>query len=212
VEFLKENLLFIREFFAEFEATGSFCPTSKWAAKAMIAPLLKPRNGKRILEAGPGTGSVTIPLLASLRSDDHLVICEINPRFMQALKQNLANNPDYIKHKDRITFFQGPVQDLPDTEKFDVVICSIPFLNLEPEITESIFHKFRSLSKSDTVMTYYEYIGLKHLGRAVSQTRRRRIEQMENFLQTFACENSRSRQRIWLNMTPINVYQMETAA
>jgi phospholipid N-methyltransferase len=83
----KENLVFLREFLLEFKTTGACFPTSRWAAQALITPLRAPeRAPKNILELGPGTGSVTMPLLREMRPGDHLTICEINPRFMKSLK------------------------------------------------------------------------------------------------------------------------------
>ena len=70
---------------------------------------------------------------------------------MAALKQNLANNVNFQRHKDRISFFQGAVQELPDSGKFDLIVCAIPFLNLDVEIVRDIFKKFRALSTDQLV-------------------------------------------------------------
>ena len=81
---IKQNLVFLREFLLEFKTTGACFPTSKWAAQALIKPLRDTkRKPMRILELGPGTGSVTLPILRELREGDTLTICEINPRFMK---------------------------------------------------------------------------------------------------------------------------------
>ena len=84
VGMIKENLVFLREFLLEFKTTGACFPTSRWAAQALIAPLREDnRPPKNILELGPGTGSVTMPMLREMRDGDSLTICEINPRFMK---------------------------------------------------------------------------------------------------------------------------------
>src|SRR5438876_159016 len=95
-----------------------------------------------------------------LRDDDELVICEINERFMTALKKTLSEMPEYDRHKERISFFQGPVQELPQSGKFDLIVCAIPFLNFELEMVREIFGKFSQISSAETVLTYYEYMGL----------------------------------------------------
>ena len=213
MEFLKQNLVFVREFIQDFDNTGSFCPTSKWAARALLTPLEDvPRTGKRIIEAGPGTGSVTVHILANMRDDDELAICEINPRFMRSLKQTLATNKDFLRHKDRVSFFEGAIQDLPPCKPFDLIVCAIPFLNLDFAITKSIFDKFRNISHSGTSLTYYEYMGLRKLGKAVSPIRRKRYEQLEGFFSVVHEENLTSKQRVWLNLLPINVYRVDRLA
>ncbi|NDC37171.1 MAG: methyltransferase domain-containing protein [Proteobacteria bacterium] len=212
MDFLKENIVFLRECLQDFDNTGSICPTSKWAAQALIAPLRGQRGKMRILEAGPGTGSVTVHILEAMRADDELVICEINPRFMQALKENLADHPAFIRNKQRIQFFEGPVQNLPSEGKFDVIICAIPFLNLPVEITREIFRKFCELSHPETLLTYYEYMGLRRIGKVVSPERRRRVTELESFLSTLGVEVRRSKRRVWLNVLPVNVYKFEGLA
>ena len=209
MDFLKENLVFMREFLQEFDATGSFCPTSKWAAMELIAPMLDRAGGKRIIEVGPGTGSVTVHILDHLGPKDELVICELNPRFMKALKENIALHPGFLRNRERITFFEGPVQSLPANSKFDLIICAIPFLNLPVEIIREIFGKFADISTPDTILTYYEYIGLRKLGKAVSAERRKRVEDLEAFFESLSDEITWGKKRIWLNMLPVTVFRVE---
>lgn len=209
MDFIKENLVFMREFLQEFDATGSFCPTSKWAAMELIAPMLARAGGKRIIEVGPGTGSVTVHILDHMGPKDELVICELNPRFMRALKENIALHPGFIRNRERITFFEGPVQGLPTGSKFDVIICAIPFLNLPIEIIKEIFGKFAEISKPDTILTYYEYIGMRKLGKAVSAERRKRVQELEDFFASLSDEIAWTKKRIWRNVLPVTVFRVD---
>lgn len=212
MDLIKNNFVFLREFIQEFESTGSICPTSKWAAKALVTPLNGDRAGNRILEAGPGTGSVTVHILKKMRPDDDLVICELNPRFMKVLKQNLQSNRDYIRNKDRITFFQGPVQDIPDSQKFDMIVCAIPFLNLDLQTVKEIFAKFRQMGHAGTVLTYYEYMWVREISKAMSPENRKRIKELERFFADMKTQHESSRKRVWLNVLPINVYRIDGVA
>lgn len=206
-----ENLVFLTEFVREFQATGTICPTSKWAAAGLVEPLLQPRGPMRILEAGPGSGSVTIPILENMRDDDRLTICEINPRFMKMLRERLEKEEIYHRHRDRITFFLGPVQELnEDGGQYDVIVCAIPFLNLELPIVKDIFSKFKTLSHPETVLTYYEYIGLRALGKVVSLSRRKlRLRELDSFFKLLGEQTSVDRSRVWLNVLPINVFTLK---
>lgn len=210
---IKENLVFLREFLAEFEATGSMFPTSQWAAREMTRPLQNTRPPRRILEIGAGTGSVTVQILEDMREGDELFICELNPRFMKALRHKLAIDKKFLKYKDQIHFFEGPIQRLPFDGKFDVIVCALPFLNFDRATVEEIFAKLKAVSHSGTVMTYYEYIGLKQLGKVVSSPdRKKRILDVENFFDVTFGKRNEQRRRVWLNILPISVYTIRISA
>lgn len=167
---------------------------------------------RTILELGPGTGSVTVRILADMNDNDELTICEINPRFMSALQKILADNPDFQRHSSRVRFFCCGAQDLPEDCAYDVVVCSLPFLNFDLHTVRQIFTKLVSLSHEKTVMTNYEYIGLRGLGKVMSpRKRRRQLYQVDSYFRRSA-PNPMSRTKVWLNVLPINIYTRRLAA
>lgn len=211
---IKDNFLFLKEFVTEFQNTGSFFPTSRKAASELTAPLREKRTPKRILELGPGTGSVTFPLIESMMPGDTLSICEINPRFMRELKNKLEKLPSFQKHRENIDFFEGAIQDYPETDqKFDIIVCSLPFLNFDCEMVKDIFDKLTRLSIPQAVMTYYQYMGLRSLGKAIgSKEKKQRMSDLDNFFDTASAKHHARRKKVWLNVLPINVYTLELAA
>ena len=210
----KENLVFLREFLLEFKTTGACFPTSRWAAQALITPLRAPGRGpKNILELGPGTGSVTLPLLKELRPGDHLTICEINPRFMKSLKETLQQDPHYQRVQNQISFFLGAAQDLPSDRVYDIIVCALPFVNFDLETVQSIFRKLREISSPDSLMTYYEYIGVRKFNETVGAPERRdRVAQVHGYLKDSGYISYLKRERVWLNLFPINIYTVRPAA
>jgi len=98
---MKDNLVVLREFFSEFKSTGTICPSSKWAARALANPLHEFSAPKHILEVGAGTGSVTVQILRKMNVNDELTVCELNPRFIKQLKKKLCKDFCYQIHKDR---------------------------------------------------------------------------------------------------------------
>jgi phospholipid N-methyltransferase len=209
---LTETIIFVKEGIREFQSTGSLFPSSKWAAEALTGPLRSRREPSRILEVGPGSGPVTVRILKDMHPQDQLTICEINPRLMEALKKKLASNQDYIKNKDRVSFFLGPVQEMPNTEKFDLIICAIPFLNLDVSTVEEIFDKLVEVSSENSVMTYFEYIGIRKISKVVSPPqRKRRIEQLDSYFKTVYSRHNMKQHKVWLNLLPINIYKLELA-
>ena len=210
---MKEAILFATNAVSSFRDTGSLFPTSRWAAEALTSPLREPklynRSKRKILELGPGTGSVTVQILKDMREDDELLVCELNPKFMTTLKKLLRDNPHFRRHESRVSFFLGAAQDLPEDKTFDLIVCALPFLNFAPETMKTIFSKIKKLSDENTLMTYYEYIGLRKLGRIIPE-RRERLKTLMPVLDSVS-QAHMSRERIWLNMSPINVFTMKPA-
>lgn len=211
---VKENLVFLREFLLEFKTTGACFPTSKWAANALITPLRKPnRAPKRILELGPGTGSVTVPLVRELQDGDVLTVCEINPRFMKILKDTLEHEKAFHIRRSQVEFFEGAAQDIPVTAPYDVIVCALPFINFDLDTVQAIFEKLRLISTPETVMTYYEYIGARGLNEAIGvQARKDRIRAVNGFLRESGAVQNIDKKQVWLNLFPINIYTVRPAA
>jgi phosphatidylethanolamine/phosphatidyl-N-methylethanolamine N-methyltransferase len=211
---IKENLVFLREFLLEFKTTGACFPTSKWAAKALITPLRNPdRKPMRVLELGPGTGAVTIPLIRELRDGDSLTICEINPRFMKLLKETLEREDAFSRNKHQIEFFEGAAQDIPVGKPYDVIVCALPFLNFDLETVQQIFSRLRQISTPDTLMTYYEYIGARRFSQAVGAPGvKDRLSQVNGFLRNSGAVRKVEHTQVWLNLFPINIYTIKPAA
>ncbi len=207
---LARNIEFFRGFLKEFHTTGAVCSTSSIAAKTMCHPLEGNRAPKRILEVGAGTGAVTFQILPLLQPEDSLTICEVNANFADQLQKRLDNSPLYAQHSSRISFFEGYIQELQTQEPFDVIICSLPFLNFTVELTDEIFTKLRNLSHESTVLTYYEYIGIRALSKIFSLSKRRaRFHQLDSYLSKLLSTHEIQKNRIWLNFLPIDVHTIK---
>ena len=210
---VKENFLFFREFLSEFQTTGSCFPTSRWAAEALTKPMKIKREPKNIIELGPGTGAVTTHILSNMILGDSLTICEINERFMNILKNKLKNNPDFIKHKANIHFFLGPMQELPENNKYDLIVCALPFLNFPLDLVREMFEKLKRLSAAESVLTYYEYIGIRSIRKNVgTRPSKHKFKELDHFFKSIYSAHQMKRKRVWLNFTPINIYTIKLAA
>jgi phospholipid N-methyltransferase len=210
---LQDHVIFLREGLQTFKSTGSICSSSRWAALEMTAPLrASKKRAKKILEVGPGTGVITFQILRDMGPDDQLTICEINPRFMDALKKRLEFLPEFKLHEDRVSFFCGPVQELDAGIKFDFILSAIPFLNLDLHLVKAIFDKYRELSTGQTTLTYYEYMGLRKLNLVLPlKSRRTRVQRIHEYLKGISSSISYAKSRVWRNLLPINVYQVQPA-
>ncbi|MCB0339455.1 MAG: SAM-dependent methyltransferase, partial [Bdellovibrionales bacterium] len=179
---LKEKLVFFQEFLTHFDSVGSIIPSSRWAAEALTTQMRKRTQPIKILEVGPGTGPVTVKILENMRAGDKFTICEINPRLMELLKVKLQKHPQYDAHRENIDFFLGPVQELPEKIQYDVIVCAIPFNNLPIAVIEEIFLKLKRLSHTETSLSFFEYLGVRSLGKIVSSSKRKAaLEDIQDF-------------------------------
>lgn len=206
----KSMAVFLREGILRFHDTGAVCATSRWAAKALTNKLREERSPQRILELGPGTGSVTVQILEDMIPGDKLSICEINPRFMAMLKARLEKVPAFVARKEDVSFFECPVQELPQPETpFDIIVCALPFSNFSMSTVRDIFKRLHSLSHDETVMTYYEYIGLRRVGALVAQGEKRaRLHELDRFFDEKHQSDLIKHERVWLNILPIHVHTL----
>lgn len=204
-----DTLLFLGEFIREFQQTGSMFPTSVAAARVLTAPLRDRERPLRILELGPGTGAVTHMVLSLMRPGDTLAICEINERFMAALQHRVSLDPVFPAHREQVRFLRCGAQELPLDGRYDVIICSLPFVNFGPELVHAIFNRLRLVSHPDTVMTFYEYPEFKHLGRLLAGAERRvHMAEVEAYLEA---QGRQRFQRVLLNLPPMQVYTLRVA-
>ncbi len=213
-----ETLLFLKEGLVRSKETGSFCPTSQHAASALIHPLKEPRKlipakEARILEVGAGTGSVTRSILKNMRLDDTLTVCELNHRFITALTESLAENEDFQKRKAKVSFFNAAIQTLSEDRPYDLIVSALPFLNFDIETIKDIFQKFKRLSNENTVLTYYEYIGVRRIGKRLApQKHRQRLAIFDQFFTSHIDPALIKYDKVWLNVTPIYIYTLRPHA
>lgn len=175
-----ELITFWKELNGSFRQIGSVIPSSKSLAKDMVRPMVETSGPRRILEVGPGTGPFTKQILKLMTNDDEFVICEINARFMTRLKASLERNRHYQRHRSRVSFFLGPVQQLPRSDYygvFDIIVCSVPFSNFTPEVTDEIMSVLHRMLSREGKLTFVEYLGARKITRLLASSRdRRRIK------------------------------------
>ena len=204
---IKENIIVLNQFLKEFKNTGEICSSSRWAAQALTYPMREANKPLRILEIGPGTGTVTKKILQEMKPSDTLVVSEINTSFMNVLKNKLQTDENFIKNKDRVSFVLGPVQEINESEPFDIIVCAVPFLNLDVPTIDSIFTKIKELSTPETIMTYYEYVAIKSISKIFPpKARQERMKRVENYFDSNFGERHSLKKRVWLNVLPINIY------
>ena len=86
---LSDTTLFLQEWLANPQRTGSVVPSSRQLAAAM-ARWLPPDPESFVLELGPGTGAVTEALIKRGLREDRLVAIEHNPKLARLLARKIS--------------------------------------------------------------------------------------------------------------------------
>ena len=171
---MADYLTFMKEARKSFNEIGAMVPSSPALARDMVRPIEAYSRPLNILEVGPGTGPFTKRILRLMGPKDRLTICEINPKFLQALRENLERKKYFRRQADRVKFVCGPVQELlhdESTEKFDVIVSSLPFTNFDPSVVDEVLSLFEELLAPDGSITFCEYIGVRRLRSVFSKAR-----------------------------------------
>ena len=185
---LSDSSLFLREWLANPQHTGSVAPSSPHLTSAMAEWLPVDRNAY-VLELGPGTGAVTDTLLKRGLREDRLIAIEHN--------QNLAKL--LCKRFPRAHIINGDAWQLDELlrecpaaiTQVGAVISSLPLLNFSREQAESLAGKIHSVLDPQGSWVQYSY-----------QIGRRRARGTDNFRLV-------SYRIVWFNLPParVNVYQ-----
>src|SRR5713226_4856561 len=117
---------FFRESRRNFRDIGSLLPSSRFLAHALVSELKKRRSPRRILEVGPGTGSVTAQILRYLLPGDQLDLVELNSHFIFLLQQRFEDEWKFWRHRERVRLLNSAVEQLPGDGTYDFIISGLP--------------------------------------------------------------------------------------
>jgi phosphatidylethanolamine/phosphatidyl-N-methylethanolamine N-methyltransferase len=181
---LTDTTLFLQEWFANPQRTGSLAPSSPQLAAAM-AHWLPSNPESYVLELGPGTGAVTEMLIKRGLREDRLVAIERNPKMARLLREKFpraqiiigdAWNLDHLLRSRR-----EPI------ESVGAVISSLPLLNFPHAEAEALTQKIRSVLEPHGNWVQYSY----HLGK-------KQVRGAASF-------KLRASKIVWLNFPPARV-------
>jgi phosphatidylethanolamine/phosphatidyl-N-methylethanolamine N-methyltransferase len=185
---LADSGLFLREWFADPQRTGSVTPSSPKLAAAM-ARWLPSDPESYVLELGPGTGAVTQALIERGLREDRLVAIENNPKLARLLHRRFPRA--HIITGDAWHLDVLLREQAEPIESVGAVISSLPLLNFPPAEADTLAEKIRAILERGGKWVQYSY----HLGNGhhKSATRFHRL----------------ASKIVWLNLPParVNVYQ-----
>lgn len=227
--------VFLQEFRRTFTSTGSIVPSGSALGAALASyvrdgdrvdeslrseirhsddsnPALsekRPYRGRRILEAGPGTGAVTRHIVHAMREDDELVLVERNDVFVDRLRDRLANDDALRPLAERITLCHGSLEELPDRGQFDVIVSGLPFNNFPIELVDRIFDKFRGLLTPDGTLSFFEYIAVRPVKSLIgSRVNRENLQAIGRRFDELFAKHEIRRDRVLANFPPAWVHHV----
>jgi phospholipid N-methyltransferase len=223
---LADYRVFWRQFRQAYNSTGAVLPSGRALAMALSrfvrageASSAAGKNGtvqqsnntkslRRILEVGPGTGAVTVQIIADMRPKDHLVLVERNEQFVYHLRQRLSEIPAAQSMRDRISLVHAAVEDLPDDEPFDLIVSGLPLNNFAVESVEQILSKLSRLLAAGGTLSFFEYVAVRRAKSLVcSQADRERLQGIAGVLGNFLQAEVR-RDLVWANVPPAWVHHV----
>lgn len=194
---------FIRECRRSFQNTGSLLPSSRFLARALVEELRKPRGPARILEVGPGTGSVTREILRFLQPGDRLDAVEINGQFVDLLQRRFDQDRFFRQSRHQVEVIHAGVEDLVGEGVYDFVVSGLPLNNFPVDLVRRIYRAYDRLLKPGGTLTYYEYVFIRQLKSPfVNRRERRRLYRVGRVVGNFIRAHEIRRQRVFMNVPP----------
>jgi phospholipid N-methyltransferase len=206
MRFLTECRDFIRESRQHFHTTGALLPSSRFLARALVTELHRRRGAARILEVGPGTGSVTSQILRQLLPSDHLDLVELNSHFIDVLTGRFDKEWNFWRHREQVRLIHAPLENLPVEEQYDFIISGLPLNNFAPEQVRTIYQAFGKLLKPGGTLSYFEYVFIRHLKRPFSNQRERlRLYRVGRIVGEYIRDFQIRKQHVFVNVPPAMV-------
>lgn len=184
-------------------STGALLPSSPFLAQALVSELKKPRRPGRILEVGPGTGSVTRQIVRHLLPGDRLDAVEINPLFITLLQRRLDREWFFHRRRDQIRLVHAPVQELPGEGVYDFIVSGLPLNNFPAALVREIFQAYTRLLRPGGTLSYYEYVFVRQIASPfVPRREKRRLYRVGRVVDSYIRSFQVRRQQVLINVPP----------
>jgi len=194
---------FIREFRRQFRSTGAVLPSSRFLARALVSELRRKRPAARILEVGPGTGSVTREIIRYLQAGDHVDLVEINPCFVAYLQKRFEKDWAFHFNREQFRIVNAPVEEFPGERCYDYIISGLPLNNFPVVSVLKIIKAYDRLLKPGGTLTYYEYVLVRQLKTPFcSRRERRRLFRVGRLVRNYIRSFQIRKEPILINVPP----------
>jgi phospholipid N-methyltransferase len=204
MQYWAECTNFFREYRRHFRSTGAPLPSSRFLARALTSELRRLRAPGRILEVGPGTGSVTAEVLQHMLPGDHLDAVELNGHFVALLQRRFDQEWDFRARRSQVRIIHAAVQDLkPEAGGYDYIISGLPLNGFSVSLVREIFRTYGRLLKPGGTLSYYEYVLIRHIQTPfVNRRERRRLFGVGRVVGNYIRSCQVRREKVLMNVPP----------
>ena len=206
---IKHYVTFLKEFRRTFHTTGAILPSGAQLARATLTPFLRRGKPARVLEVGPGTGSLTQEVVRCLRPGDVFDIVELNDRFVELLRHRFATEPAFQRSAGQSTVHHLPIQQFVASEPYDFIMCGLPFNNLPPQLVKDIFRHFHDLLAPGGVLSFFEYLWIRRMSSLLSsRPERKRLARVGCVLSWYLDRYEFDHDTAFVNFPPAVVHHL----
>lgn len=215
---LADYRVFWRQFRAAYHTTGAVLPSGRGLCVALArfvregdaaGTQANDAAGRRILEVGPGTGAVTVQIARDMRAGDRLTLVERNEEFVGHLRGQLDSMTAFSSVRERINLVHGSVEDLSESEPYDLVVSGLPLNNFSVELVESLLAKMQKLLAPGGVLSFFEYVAIRRAKAMVcSRADRERLRGIERILHDVLGQHEIRRDLVMANVPPAWVHHI----
>ena len=206
---LSDYQTFLTQFLRNYETTGSVIPSGRPLGNALCRYVGYGGSPQKILEAGPGTGSVTSCIIERMRGDDELWMVELNPTFAAHLRTAFEDKPSFREAANRCHLIEGSVQQLGQEGQFDLVISGLPLNNFSSADVQNILQAYAKLLKPGGILSFFQYILIRPAKMIVSTgSERNRLKGVGDAIEGVLGEREFAREWVWVNVPPAWVHHI----
>ncbi len=211
---LHDHRVFWRQFRENYHTTGAIAPSSRFLGQALARYVgSEPSQPQKVLEVGPGTGSVTAHIVRRLGPYDTLDLVELNEQFVRRLDERFASEPAFCKVADRSRVLHQRLESLGRSADYDVIVSGLPLNNFQVADVQQILESFRELLRPGGVLSFFEYVAIRKARALVSGPRERvRLKGIARALHDILGAYEIKRDCVWANIPPAWVHHVRIPA
>jgi phospholipid N-methyltransferase len=169
----------------------------------LTSELRRPRLPGRILEVGPGTGSVTHQILNHLLPADRFDMVELNGHFVALLQRRFDQEWDFRSRRHQVRILHKAVEELDGEGIYDYIVSGLPLNNFPVAQVREIFQVYNRLLRPGGTLTYYEYVLIRSLKTPfVDRRERRRLFRVGRVVGRYIRNYQVRRQPVFANVPP----------
>tara|TARA_R110002096_G_scaffold189191_26_gene369515 strand:- start:3832 stop:4395 length:564 start_codon:yes stop_codon:yes gene_type:complete len=173
---------FVKQAILQPRQTSSLVPSSKYLARAMAAHV-GPGTGK-VVEFGPGTGTITKAILEHGVAPADLTLFEMNPDFAEVLRKRYQGLRIEVTGAQNVAGYCG--------KDVGAVVSGLPLLSIPRPVRHAIVEAAFDVLRPGGIFVQFTYGP--------------RAPLMEETLTRMGLTAARGSRKIWLNFPPAQVY------